>query len=81
MKINLYFPDDCFLDIDINDAIVEASEYYANCGDSPTVVSEASTDKTISKFRIEDSNRWYTFEELVELSCYRIIIVVDIQTI
>lgn len=81
MQINLYLPDEQHRNININEAIYIASEYYAVHGDSATIITLVSTDKVVNQFQLENSSRWHTFEELIELSYYKELNVIDARFI
>lgn len=77
MRINIWLHDRWYYDLDFNSALVLASEYYAEHGDVETIITLVSTSKVVNRFQLRDSTHWKTFEELIELSCYKLIEVVD----
>ena len=81
MQINLYLPDEKHPNININEAISLASEYYAMHGDCATIITLVSTNKVVNQFQLENSSRWHTFEELIELSYYKELTIVDARLI
>ena len=81
MKVNIYLHDSWHTDLTFNEAMSLAEEYYAVHGDVLTIITTVSTNKVVNQFQIEDSNRWYTLEELIELSYYRSVKVVDARHI
>ena len=81
MKFNIWLADRWYNNLDFMDALVLADEYYAEHGDSHTTIVEVSTNKVVNLFQIEQSNRWYTFEELIDLSYYKHISVTDAKRV
>ena len=77
MKVNIWLQNEWHRNLDINEAIELANEYYAVHGDSQTIIVECSTNKVVNRFKIEDHGRWYTFEELIELSYYKALTITD----
>lgn len=68
MRINIWLRDRWYYDLDFNSALVLASEYYAEHGDSETIITLASTSKVVNRFQLKDSTRWRTFEEILEIA-------------
>ena len=81
MNVNIWLHDKWYTNLSFDEALMTAAEYYAEHGDSQTIVTEASTSKVVNQFQIENSSRWHTFEELIELSYYKPIVVVDARLI
>lgn len=52
-------------------AIDQANEYWAEHGDAPVWVFDASTGVEVTKFRILNDPRELTFAQLCELSYYK----------
>ena len=70
MKVNIWLHDRWYYNLNFGEAIELANEYVAEHGDVQIIVTESSTNKVVNQFKIEDHGRWYTFEELIELSYY-----------
>ena len=81
MKVNIWLHDRWYCNLDFVDALMLAEEYYAEHGDSQTIITEMSTNKVVNRFRIEEHGHWYTFEELIELACYRSIEIVETKLV
>lgn len=81
MQVNIYLHDEWHTNLTFDEALSTAAEYYAEHGDSLTIITEASTSKVVNQFQISNSNRWYTFEELIELSYYKPIEVIDARRV
>ena len=77
MNVNIYLHDMWYTNLTFDEALQTACEYYAEHGDVLTIITLTSNSKVVNQFQIENSNRWYTFEELIELSYYKPIVVVD----
>ena len=81
MRVNLQINNRHLNNLTFSEALELADHYYAIHGDSPTTIIDVSTNKVVNEFQIEGSQRWYTFEELIELSYYKVIEVVDSRLI
>lgn len=81
MTVNIYLHDRWYTNLNLNEALELAAEYYAEHGDVLTIITLTSNSKVVNQFQLENSSRWLTFEELIELSYYKPIVVVDAKHI
>ena len=70
MLINIYLHDTWYCKVDFTDALMMAEEVYAEIGDCTTIITDASTNQVLKQFKIADHDKWYTFEEIMELLPY-----------
>lgn len=72
MRVNLYVPltDTYHHDISFDNAVSICARLWALYGDTKVVIINSSTNEHVTKFKLSNSKKWYTIEELVDLSPY-----------